>query len=379
MATPRQTLARTSLVRHLSELTDPRKESLCEHLFLEILLMALMAILCGAEAWDEIHDWASSKEPMLRKMLTLPNGIPSADTFRRVFARLRPYAFERAFRGWIDEMIDTHGARWIAIDGKTVRGVAKRTDGERNLHLVHAWCTRNGLLLGQVATDAKSNEITAIPELLRVLDLEGAIVTIDAMGCQRAIAAQIIEGGGDYVLRLKDNQPTLHAAVQAAVDRVRETAPDASSGWSSSLSEGHGRSEIRRVITADASTMTDRWEGLRSCGVIECERTEKGRTSIESHYFIASLLHHDAEAPGTVMRAHWGIENGLHWTLDVGFREDQCAVHEGHAPENLSLLRKIALTLLKEDTSFKAGIQRKRKRAGWDEAYLRGLLTREIT
>lgn len=379
MASVRQALRRSTLYKHLSSLEDPRKAGLVDHLLLDIVLITIMAMICGAEAWDEVHDWADSKKRMLRKMLDLPNGIPSADTFRRVFVRIKPWAFERVFRAWVDEMIDQHGQRWIAIDGKTVRGVARRSHGERSLHLVHAWCRQNGVLLGQVATDERSSELSAIPELLAVLELKGSVVTIDALGCQRTIAEQIVEGGGDYVLRLKSNQPKLHQAVQQAISDVRDTAPGPMAGWSSSSDAGHGRAEVRRVITADASALSTEWKGLNSCGVIETERTVDGKTSVTDHYFISSLPHGDAALLGDHVRGHWGIENKLHWTLDVAFREDESAVHEGHAPENLSLIRKMVLALLKEDTSFKAGIQRKRKRAGWDEPYLRSLLTREIT
>lgn len=371
----------SSFVRHFSTVEDPRKEGMCDHLLLDILVIAVMAVICGADGWDEVRDWGCSKEPLLRKLLTLPGGVPSADTYRRVFARISPSSFERAFRGWIGELIGDLAEHQIAIDGKTSRGVARHSELGRSLHLVHAWSVTKHLLLGQVATDAKSNEITAIPELMALLDLEGAVVTIDAMGCQRAIAAQIVEGKGDYVLTVKDNQPSLLAAVTEAVTRAEPTAPSEACSWTIDLNEGHGRQEVRRVIATSAATLpvAERWEGLRSCGVMECTRTVGEHTSTEQRYFITSLVHDDGDRLGAILRGHWSVENHLHWTLDVAFREDASAVHEGHGPENLSLLRKIALVALKATTSFKAGIARRRKRAGWDDKYLLEVLRSGIT
>ena len=381
MTSPRKTLTKTSFVRHFSTVEDPRKERMCDHLLLDILLIAMMAVICGADGWDEMHDWGRSKEGMLRTMLTLPEGIPSADTFRRVFARIVPSAFEAAFRGWIGDLIGASPGRLIAVDGKAVRGVARHSPLGTGLHLVHAWSVTNRLLLGQVATDVKSNEITAIPELLALLDLEGAVVTIDAMGCQRVIAKQIVAAKGDYVLTVKDNQPTLLAAVVAEMARVGPMAPSETCSWTINVNEGHGRQEVRRLLATSAAGLpvAERWEGVRSCGVMESMRTVGDKTSTEYRYFITSLEHHDGERLTSILRGHWGVENHLHWTLDVAFREDACTVHEGHGPENLSLLRKIALTALKATTSFKAGIARRRKRAGWDDAYLLEVLSRGIT
>lgn len=354
---------------------------MCDHLLLDILLIAVMAVICGADGWDEIHDWGSSKETMLRTMLALPDGVPSADTFRRVLARITPSAFEKAFRGWIGDLIGVATGRLIAIDGKAVRGAARHSPLGKGLHLVHAWSVTNRLLLGQVATEEKSNEITTIPELLALLDLEGAVVTIDAMGCQRAIAKQIVDAKGHYVLAVKDNQPTLLAAVLAAVTRAEPTAPSDTCSWTAEFSEGHGRQEIRRLVATNAAALpvAERWEGIRSCGVLESERTVGDRTSVERRYFITSLEHQDGDQLASILRGHWSVENHLHWTLDVAFREDDCTVHEGHGPENLSLLRKIALTALKAATSFKASVARRRKRAGWDDKYLLDVLRSGIT
>lgn len=376
MAFLRQSLSKSSLIQHFSVIEDPRKAGLCDHLLIDMLVIAVLSVICGADGWDEIHDWGRSKEAMLGRILTLPAGIPSADTFRRLFARIAPVAFERAFRGWVGALIGDCTERLIAIDGKAVRGAARHSPMGKGLHLVHAWSVSNRMLLGQVATGEKSNEITAIPELLDLLDLQGALVTIDAMGCQRSIARQIIVGGGDYLLTLKDNQPSLLAAVTEAVAQAEPTAPSEACSWSAEFSEGHGRQEVRRVIATSAAALSEaeRWEGLRSCGVMECTRTVGEHTSTERRYFITSLGHRDGDRLSSSLRGHWSIENHLHWTLDVAFREDACTVHEGHGPENLSLLRKIALTALKAATSFKASIARRRKRAGWDDKYLLDVL-----
>lgn len=381
METPRQSLRKSSFVEHFSTVPDPRKEGMCEHLLLDILLIAVLAVICGADGWDEIHDWGVAKEELLRKMLVLPHGIPSADTFRRTFARIKPTEFERAFRAWIGELIETTARPHIAIDGKTSRGVARHSSKENSLHLVHAWSVTNRLLLGQVATAEKSNEITAIPELLKLLDLDGAVVTIDAMGCQRAIAEQIVRGGGDYVLPVKENQPGLLEAVTKLVDKAALVAPGKTASWGIQCDEGHGREEVRRLVATSAATVSvaEKWEGLRSCGYVECMRTIGDRTTTERRYFITSLDWKDDAQLLSVLRGHWSVENHLHWTLDVAFKEDSSAVHEGHGPENLSLLRKIALTALKATTTFKAGLARRRKRAGWDDRYLLEVLLAGIT
>jgi len=381
MVSPRPKLKASAFAMHFSKVPDPRKVGMCDHLFLDIVFIAVLAVICGADGWDEIHDWGVARQEMLERVLSLPNGIPSVDTFQRLFARIRPTAFEAAFRGWIGERLGEFTERAIAIDGKTSRGVARHRADQRGLHTVHAWAVEEGILLGQRTTDEKSNEITAIPELLDVIDVKGAVVTIDAMGCQRAIAEKIIAGGGDYLLVVKDNQPSLLKAVTTVVDTAGKLAPSAECSWTATMEQGHGRSEVRRLTAASAQSlpMAERWAGVRSCGVIESERAVKGVESMERRYFITSLPHEDAARLLRLARGHWAVENSLHWSLDVSFREDASAVHEGHGPENLSLLRKIALTALKADTSFKAGLARKRKRAGWDDGYLVRVIGAGIT
>jgi predicted transposase YbfD/YdcC len=381
MPSPRPKLKASAFALHFSKVPDPRKAGMCDHLFLDIVFIAVLAVICGADGWDEIHDWGVARQEMLERVLSLPNGIPSVDTFQRLFARIRPTAFEAAFRGWIGERLGEFTERAIAIDGKTSRGVARHRADQRGLHIVHAWAVEEGILLGQRTTDEKSNEITAIPELLDVIDVKGAVVTIDAMGCQRAIAEKIIAGGGDYLLVVKDNQPSLLKAVATVVDTAGKLAPSAECSWTATMEQGHGRSEVRRLTATSAQSlpMAERWAGVRSCGVIESEREVKGVESMDRRYFITSLPHEDAARLLRLARGHWAVENSLHWSLDVSFREDASAVHEGHGPENLSLLRKIALTALKADTSFKAGLARKRKRAGWDDGYLVRVLGAGIT
>jgi predicted transposase YbfD/YdcC len=381
MVSPRPKLKASAFAKHFSKVPDPRKVGMCDHLFLDIVFIAVLAVICGADGWDEMHDWAASKREMLERVLALPKGIPSADTFRRLFASIRPASFEKAFRGWIADRLDEITERAIAIDGKTSRGVARHRKDQQGLHIVHAWAVDEGILLGQLATEEKSNEITAIPELLDVIDVKGAVVTIDAMGCQRAIAEKIVAGGGDYLLVVKENQPSLLNAVQEIVDRAAKLAPSADCSWTATMEQGHGRSEVRRLTATSAQSlpMAERWAGVCSCGLIESEREAKGVESTERRYFITSLPHDDAARLLRLSRGHWAVENSLHWSLDVSFREDASAVHEGHGPENLSLLRKIALTALKSDTSFKAGLARKRKRAGWDDGYLVRVLGAGIT
>jgi predicted transposase YbfD/YdcC len=380
MATPRVKLDAPSFLEHFGALADPRKEAMCDHLLLDILVIAILATICGADGWTEIQAFGESKEAFLRTILALPNGIPSVHTFQRVFARLHPKRFEAAFRGWTGHLVDHSKGRLIAVDGKTLRGVVKRSLRRQGLHLVHAWAVGNRLLLGQLATTAKSNEITAIPDLLDVLDLTGAIVTIDAMGCQTAIAAKILGGGADYVLTVKENQPTLLAAVTAHLATATAARPTVPVTTARDDTSGHGRRERRRIVVAPAPTgpATARWPGLASCVLVESERELNGKVTRERRYYITSLPHDDAVRLGQAIRGHWSVETPLHWHLDVAFREDASTVSAGHGPENLSLLRKIALTALTRDPSAKLGVAARRKRAGWDDRYLLKVLAHGI-
>ena len=372
----------TSIGRYFADLPDPRKDRTKLHSLHDILVIALCGIISGAESWVEVEEYGSAKEPWLGTFLKLPNGIPSHDTFGRLFAMLNPAAFERCFMAWVQGLCDGLAGEVIAIDGKTLRRSFDRASGKTPLHLVSAWAAEHRLVLGQVATDDKSNEITAIPELLKLLDIQNAIVTVDAMGCQKAIAGQIIEQGGDYVMGLKGNQGTLHEQVQVL---FKEAQAEGYEGMrhdeSRDTDKGHGRIESRRVVCTDEiGWLRDkgRWPGLRGVAMVESRRTVADQVTTERRYYITSLACDDARQLAAVIRSHWGVENGLHWALDVSFREDDCRVRTGHAAQNFSLLRRIALNLLKRETSRKIGIQAKRHRAGWDEQYLLKVLSNSI-
>jgi predicted transposase YbfD/YdcC len=373
----------TSVSEHFAALTDPRVERCKVHPLVEIVTIALCGVLCGADDWVAIEAFGQEKERWLRTFLRLPGGIPSHDTFGRVFARLDPDEFRRCFVAWVRAVVGEVGAQVVAVDGKTLRGSHDRPAGREALHLVSAWATASGLVLGQVATDAKSNEITAIPALLRLLALEGATVTLDAMGCQTAIAAQLVEQGADYVLALKDNHPALRERVRLAFADARAAAgsslplatltPDVTHG------RAHGRVEARRCLAIDDPAYlsyvdpTGAWANLKSVVLIESTRRVGDTATTEDRYYLASLPA-DAAHLARVIRSHWGIENRLHWVLDVAFREDLSRVRDGHAPENLAILRHFALNLLRRDRSVRGGVATKRLRAALNDRYLRSLL-----
>ena len=374
---------------YFADLPDPRVERTKRHALLDIVTIALCAVICGADTWVEIAQFGRTKEAWLRRFLALPGGIPCHDTFGRVFARLDPEAFERCFLAWIQAVVGAPGAQVVAVDGKTLRRSHDRGTGKAALHLVSAWATANHLVLGQVATEAKSNEITAIPLLLAALDLRGCTVTIDAMGCQTAIAQQIIDQGGDYVLALKNNQATLAAAVTDTFALARATAfADLAATDHADLrtvDQGHGRLELRRYWTiSDPAILayldpTGAWAGLRSIGMVEAERRVGEQVSVEARYYLSSQRG-AATAAGfaAAVRGHWGIENQLHWVLDLAFREDESRARVGHSAHNLAVLRHIALNLLRQEHTAHCGVKAKRLMAAWDESYLRKILAAEI-
>jgi predicted transposase YbfD/YdcC len=370
-----------SIRDHFAALTDPRSDHTKRHQLLDIITIALCGVICGAESWVEIEQFGQAKLPWLRTCLALPNGIPSHDTFGRVFAALDGAHFQQCFLGWVQAvMARTSGpltpGQVVALDGKTLRRSHDRANGKAAIHLVSAWATANRLVLGQVKVDDKSNEITALPALLEVLALEGCIVTIDAIGCQTAIAQTILDQGADYVLALKGNQPALGQAVQTAFAEAQASGfGGLAHDRHTSVEKGHGRLEVRRCWTISEPAYLaylneqGRWPGLRSIGMIEAERTVGAATARETRYFISSLAgtaHHFAHA----VRQHWGIENGLHWVLDIAFREDDCRVRQGEAAQNFALLRHVALNLLRQERTAKIGVKAKRLKAGWDEQYL---------
>jgi predicted transposase YbfD/YdcC len=361
-----------SLVHHFASLEDPRVLGRNRHNLIDILVIAICGVICSADDWVSIAEFGEAKEDWFREFLELPNGIPSHDTFGRTFSLLSPEAFQESFISWVRSLTGVFEGL-VAIDGKTLRRSHDRRSGKAAIHMVSAWASENSFVLGQVKTEEKSNEITAIPELLRALSVKGCLVTIDAMGCQKAIAKQIVEQGGDYLLALKGNQSNLADEVEAvfsAADRVgyEGYAVD----YYETEERNHGRHEIRRywsLASKDLLVHAGPWANLSMIGMMESERTVNEETSIEYRYYIASI-ENDATEFARAVRGHWGIENGLHWVLDVALREDDCRVRKGNAPENLALLRHIAINAVKQEKTKKLGVKNKRLKAGWDETYL---------
>src|SRR3954470_8156301 len=377
-----------SILDHFADLADPRREQGRVHRLDEIVFIATRAVLCGADNWVQIADYAHSKLDWLKTVLALPGGVPSHDTFRRVFCLLDPLAFQKCFYSWMASLIARKGLtplvagppelRPIAIDGKAQRGSARRTVGRSALHVVSAWAVENRLTLGQVATDAKSNEITAIPELLELLDLKGAVVTIDAMGCQKEIAADIIAVEGAYLLAVKENQPHLYEDIGRAFDEALEHGEPGVDFTECQTEENRGgRRETRTccVITGPRGIRDARlWAGWTAIVMVVSHREINGEPGDEIRYFIGSAAG-TAEDDLRWARGHWGIENAPHWVLDVGFREDDQRHWAGNSAQNLGWLRKIALCLLKAEKSSRGrSIATRRLLAGWKNDYLLSVL-----
>lgn len=365
------------LIEHLAKIKDPRIDRTKDHLLIDILTIAVCAAICGADSWTEMEEFGEAKEEWFRTFLELPNGIPSHDTFRRVFMLIRPADFQQVFLDWVKEIARQVGAELVNIDGKHLRGSRtkqKRKDGKEGLRMVSAWASENRLVLGQVKCEEKSNEITAIPLLLEVLELRGCIVTIDAMGCQRAVAEKIMSQEADYVLSLKGNQGTLHKDVADYFYWAeRQNFKEIEYSFTETVEKGHGRIETRQCwATEDVDWLLqkEKWSGLKSIVMVESIREVIGnQASVERRYFISSLCS-DAKEILRAVRGHWGIENSLHWVLDVAFREDDCQIKDANAAENMATLRHFVLNLLKQETSCKRGIKTKRLKAGWNESYL---------
>ena len=369
-------LAQTSVVRHFGGLNDPRCERGRLHNLCDMIALALCAVICGAESWEDVAEYGRQKEAWLKTFLRLANGIPSHDTFSRVFRLLKPKAFQACFTRWMQGLVEATQGRIVAIDGKTLRHSFDRAADKSALHMISAWAVENGVSLGQQAVDGKSNEITAVPELLKLLELAGAIVTYDAMGCQKEIAQAIREAGADYVLAVKDNQPRLYEDVVASFVDAFEGQRGETYQQRVTHDQGHGRQERREyVVVRDLSKIRDRdlWPDLRAVALVYSERTINGQTTEETRYYISSCRGTVSELARAI-RGHWGIENSLHWSLDVTFGEDAHCLRKDHGPENMAALRRAALSLVKQERVEKGSLRRKRLRAGWNNAYLEKLL-----
>ncbi len=347
-------LAQTSVAQHFGGLNDPRREQRRLHNLCDMIAISLCAVICGAESWEDVAEYCRQKEPWLKTFLRLPNGIPSHDTFNRLFRLLKAKAFQACFARWMQALVEATEGRIVAIDGKTLRHSFDRAADKSALHMISAWAVANGVSLGQRA----------------------AIVTYDAMGCQKEIAQAIRDAGADYVLAVKQNQPRLYQDMLAALEQAFEGNRGESYRLFTTEEKGHGRHERREyVVTNDLSKIRDRdlWPGLRSLAMVCSERTIDGKTTTESRYYISSCSGSVRQIAGAI-RGHWGIENTLHWSLDVTFGEDAHCLRKDHGPENMATLRRAALSLVKQERVEKGSLRRKRLRAGWNNAYLERLL-----
>jgi predicted transposase YbfD/YdcC len=369
-----------SFFNHFASLEDPRVERTRWHSFGDILFIAVCATLCGANAFTAMEEFGTSKLDWLKKFLELPYGIPSHDTFRNVFMAMKPEAFAECFMNWVKALSVATKGKIVGIDGKTSRASGSAKKGKKALHMVSAWASEANLVLGQVATDEKSNEITAIPKLLRMLELHGAIVTIDSMGCQKNIAAEIRAQGADYVLQVKGNQEHLEEDIIAAFAKADEASPKERAKQGVEAHETsdakHGRKEQRRceaMPVPEALRNLSEWKDLTSiCRVTRTYETN-GEPQSEVRYFISSLSP-DPKRLAAAVRGHWGVENGLHWVLDMAFKDDLSRSNSEHAPANLAILRRWILSLLRQDKSRRGGIEAKRMQMGWNEGYLESIL-----
>ena len=379
-------VAKTSLVAHFAQVPDPRIDRRRDHDLVDILVMGVCTLLCAGETFNDMEDFGKVKYDWFKSFLRLRNGIPSHDTFNRVFAALDPKEFLDCFLRWTQSLREAVPQEIVALDGKALRRALNKDQSVK--YVVSAWAESNGLVLGQLKVADKSNEITAVPELLRVLELSGCIVTIDAMGCQKKIAKEIIEADADYVLALKGNQETVHQEMKSFLDATlleqqtprlpgaKLSTKAATLASVETVEKDHGRLETRRYFQSDQlNWFADRpkWEGLKSVGMVESTREVDGKTTVERRYYLSSLPL-GAETFARAVRSHWGVENKVHWVMDVCFREDQSRARAGYAAENLATLRRLALNLLKREKTKKRGIRGKQLNASWDHAYLLRLL-----
>jgi predicted transposase YbfD/YdcC len=374
------------LIAHFQDLPDPRVNRTQDHDLIDILIIAICTLLCGGETFNDMEDFGLAKQDWFKTFLSLRNGIPSHDTFNRLFAALNPQAFLDCFLRWTQSVREAVPQEIVALDGKALRRALNKDQTLK--YVVSAWAEHSGLVLGQLKVADKSNEITAVPQLLRVLELSGCIVTVDAMGCQKKIAKEIVEADADYVLALKGNQETLHEEVKTFLDQTlaeqqgprlpgAKLSPAAATlaAWET-VEKDHGRLETRRYYqSAQLAWFADleKWEGLRSVGMVEAIREIDGQKTVERRYYLSSLPL-DVQPFARAVRGHWGVENKLHWVLDVCFREDQSRARTGYAAENLATLRRLALNLLRREKTKRRGIKGKQLNAGWNHAYLLQLL-----
>lgn len=365
------------LKEHFSSLDAPRAQHSIEHFLLDIVLVTICAVICGADTWVEIENYGIAKQEWLETFLELPNGIPSHDTFERMFIRLRPEQLQQCFLNWVQAVFNITDGQLINLDGKTLRGSYDRGGKQGMIHMVSAWASQNRLVLGQRKVNEKSNEITAIPDLLQVLDLNGAVVSIDDMGCQTQIAAQIVAQQSDYVLALKGNQGDLHQDVQQLFEQAhRQNFQGIEHDFYQMQEQGHGRQEIRRYWVMGKTEYligAENWVKLTTIGCVQSQRQVGDKVTTEMRYYLLSLPL-DATGFATAVRGHWGIENQLHWILDVGFREDQSRTTQGYSAENLAVIRHLAVNLLTQEKSAKGGMRAKRLKAGWDDQHLTKIL-----
>ena len=368
----------TALIEtHFGALKDPRAAQRIEHKLIDILIITICATICGANDWEAIAQYGRTKQDWLKTWLELPNGIPSPDTFSRVLARINPAELQKCFMGWMEAVAEVTEGELLNIDGKTLRGAKEAGNSRSLIHMVSVWSASQHLVLGQQKVSEKSNEITAIPGLLRLLAIRGCLVSIDAMGCQTEIAKVIIEQGADYVLALKGNQGDLHTdVVQLFACARKQHFRNIEHQFHSTVSNGHGRIETRRYWTMGNTEYllgAQKWSGLKSIGMVESQREMNGKISIEQRYYILSL-ESDVHKFATAVRSHWSIENQLHWILDVGFAEDAVQSCQGYSAENLAVIRHIGINLLSRDKESKVGVKTRRLQAGWDDNYLKTVL-----
>ena len=373
-------LSPSSFHDHFATLTDPRCPHApnSRHLLMDILVLAVCAVISGAEGWEDIEEYAKSQAEWFADLLDLPHGIPGHDTFRRVLSRLDPEEFTQCFISWTNALNAASGGDMVSIDGKTLRHSFDQATSTAAIHMVSAWASANRLVLGQLKVEEKSNEMTAIPQLLHLLDVTGAVVTIDAMGCQKEIAKTITEQGADYVLALKENHPTLSEAVTLFLNDARDTGfADLEHAYHETVDGDHGRIETRRYwITSDIEWLGAKasWSNLHSVGMVEARREVGETVQIDTRYFLTSLPAQGVRFAQAV-RQRWGTENPLHWVLDVSFDEDACRIRKDKGAQIFAVLRHIALNLLRREPHHKRGIKARRKRAGWDRDYLLQVLT----